>query len=122
MFDEIDAIFEDDITSNTPPKWAKELLNEIKEVKEMLNKTYTVTKTIQTDLNDFIDEFKYYLKSKISNNIYPVARYKGQEVSINQNNKLFDIHTNVELTTIEAFNAYRTFHKKGYKLNYKKVG
>jgi hypothetical protein len=122
IYDKIDAIFGDEnIDLDTPPKWAKELLEEIQSVKKILNQTNTRTKKIQTDIYIFIEEFKNELKPNITNNIYPTIRYKAQELAINENNKLFDIHTQKEIPTLDAFNAYKYFLEYGYTLNYANI-
>jgi inhibitor of KinA sporulation pathway (predicted exonuclease) len=121
IYDKIDAIFSDELAKDEPPQWAKELLSEMKELKQMMRKTETITKAIQSNLYDFIEEFKATLQPDIANNIYGVVRYKAQEIALNEHQRLFDVHTKKEITTLDAFNVFRYFQSHHYEIKYKKI-
>jgi len=102
IFSKIDKIFEQD--SDDTPKWAQELLCELKEIKELLKKSEKpapkIVKKESTDIKSFIRGFRKMLKKDEK------FIYQGRELGINTNGLLYDINTHSVLMYFEAYEVY----------------
>jgi len=107
IFSKIDKIFE--LENDTTPKWAQELLFEIREVKKLLQKETIAPKTTicqrGTDIKSFIMNFRKTVKQD------EMFIYQGRELGINSRGLLYDINTNSILKTQEAYEVYGYIYK-----------
>jgi len=108
IFLQIDKIFEAD--EDTTPKWAKELLHEIKDIKKLLNNEkieipIMPKKQNIINISDFIRGFRKMLKKDEK------FVYLARELGINSKGLLYDINTYKELSSSEAYQVYGYIYK-----------
>jgi len=113
IFLKIDKIFEGD--EDIPPRWAKELLCEIREIKKLLKNEKVEIPTLKakqngSDINSFIRGFRKMLKKDEKFN------YQARELSFNTKGLLYDINTKAELSSSEAYLAYGYIFKNNIKI------
>ena len=124
IFDQIDNIFSGEC--DTKPQWANELLQEIKEIKlllqeqkELLNqKRYSVNTTYKKPDNNFyrfVKEFRVSMKADTKNSIYPTFEYDGKKLGVDYSGLLYDKTTSKTLSKDEAFRVYKFAYKNRFK-------
>jgi len=113
IFLQIDKIFEED--EDIPPKWAKELLCEIKDIKQILkNEKIEIPimpkKRNTSTITDFIRGFRKMLKKDEK------FVYLARELGINSKGLLYDINTYEELSSSEAYQVYGYIYKNNIQI------
>jgi len=94
------------------PTWAKQIINELKEIKTELRNIDTQKKPKETtqDYYTFINEFRNTLKAY--NDFYPEVIYENRRLGINFKGHLYDKETTALLPRAEAFKVYEYFYSK----------
>lgn len=113
IFLKIDKIFEED--EGIPPAWAKELLYEIREIKQLLNNEKVEIPSLKpkqnkNDIKDFIRGFRKMLKEDEK------FTYQARELSFNSKGLLYDINTKAELSSYEAYLVYGFIFKNNIQI------
>lgn len=115
VFKKIDLIF--NTYSDDRPLWAQEILQELKEIKSLINSTNNTVNRIDKNYYDFIKEFRKLMRADVENNIYPKVKYKNKSLGINFKGYLYDTVKNAILSKDEAFSAYEYFYTNKNNLN-----
>ncbi len=105
IYEKIDAIFSDDMQEK--PVWADEILDELKEIKTLLQKQQKTVRKIDKNYYEFVKIFRNSMKADVANNIYPTFYYKGKKLGVDFKGLLYDKDTQRPITKDEAFEAYR---------------
>jgi len=115
IFDKIDSIFSG--YSDDRPIWAQEILEELKEIKSLINSTNKTVKKIDKNYYDFIKNFRKQMRADVNNDIYPKVRYQNRLLGVNFKGYLYDVESNTTLSREEAFSAYEYFYSNKNDLN-----
>lgn len=111
VYQKIDAIFAEEL--DTPPVWAKELMEEIQSLKEMVAKGEQRAKKRDKAFYLFIKEFRHSMLPNTEKCLYPkVQDYKGRKLGVNFKGLLYDVKSSNLLSTSEAFKVYGYLYKK----------
>ena len=126
IYKQIDIIFSGE--AEEKPQWAKELLQEIQEVrillqeqKELLNQKQAYTYTpqnkhhIDSSYYDFIKQFRISMKADVDNDIYPTFEYLGRRLGVDYSGLLYDKKDSKILSKQEAFKVYRYAYEHSQK-------
>lgn len=111
IYEKIDIMFSGEAENR--PKWADDLLDELKEVKSLLlelksTQNLNVTaNNLDRQYYNFVKQFRINLSPDLQNNIYPTYHYKNQKLGIDIKGLLYDKETTRTLLKYEAFDAYR---------------
>jgi len=105
IYKKIEAIFDDDIQEK--PKWADEILDELREIKTLLKEQKSSIKKIDKRYYDFIKEFRKNMRADVANNIYPTFYYNGKKYGVDFKGLLYDKSTSHVIPRDEAFKIYR---------------
>lgn len=119
LFDKIDSIFKASDDS-TPPLWAKEILDELKEIKLALSSlNYTTFKETQAhntrydkDYMSFVNSFRTKMKPDTLNDIYPEFIYQDQKIGVNLKGHLYYKDSGLTIDKEEAFKIYRWLYEQ----------
>ncbi len=90
----------------------EEIMEELKEIKEILLKNYKKTKNLDISMRKFVSEFRERLKPDVENDHYPEVEYNGRRLGVNFKGLLYDKETLRLLSTSEAFEVYRHFYRE----------
>ena len=108
IFAQIDAIFQHETPSQQPPVWANEILQELREIKQLLQEQRQQSNSrISKDFYRFIQEFRRSMKADTQNNIYPTYHYENRKLGIDFKGWLYDKETTKYLTKEEAYKVYK---------------
>ncbi|WP_151899671.1 hypothetical protein [Sulfurimonas hydrogeniphila] len=110
IYEQIDTIFSGE--SEEIPKWAEQILIELKEIKSMLKEQKTVYKqqihkSSNKEFYDFIDRFRKKMKADVVNKIYPTFEYNGKNIGIDFKGLLYDKKDLKLLSRSEAYMVYK---------------
>lgn len=111
VYEKIDKIFSEE--SDNRPKWADEILQELKEIKAILQYRQTEKNHDYTFYN-FVNSFRKKMMPDAQNNIYPEVEYQGKKIGVNFKGLLYYKENLRLLSKNEAFKVYRYLyeHKK----------
>lgn len=112
IFSKIDKIFEQ--TSDDVPKWAEEILCEIKEIKRLLLIDKKIPQIKISDNSDDIKSFIRGFRKMLRKDDMFV--FQGQELSINDKGLLYDINSNSILTSHDAYDVYGHIFKNNLEI------
>jgi hypothetical protein len=115
IYDQINQIFD-----NNPnePKWTKDIIEEIRELKIIINdlknsKNYQNNNNCNrtnSDLMQFVNELREKKKPNIDKNIYPKIEYLGYTLGIDLRGYLYDMDTSKILSREDAFEIYKDMY------------
>lgn len=115
IFEKIDSIF--DGYTEDKPRWANEIIEELKEIKLLLKNTNQTVKKFDKNYYNFIKEFRIFMKADTYNKIYPKIKYNDKTLGVNFKGYLYDVNSHDTLSKDEAFNAYEYFYTQKDNLN-----
>ena len=111
IYEKIDAIFADEL--DTPPVWAKELLQEVQELKALVKEEKRENQKRDREFYAFLKEFRRSMRADVERNLYPkIIDYKGRKLGVNFDGLLYDVKSSNLLSTKEAFKVYGYLYKK----------
>jgi len=111
IYRQIDAIFVNELEQ--PPIWAKELIDEIKTLKETITQHEKNSQKRGREFYRFIREFRKSMYADTEKKIYPkIIDYRGRKLGVNFDGLLYDISTSKVLNTQDAFKVYGYLYKK----------
>jgi hypothetical protein len=128
IYKEIEAIFDEEFDQK-PPAWANEMMNDIKEIKTLLqtqnqqqikiqsqlNTQHQTIKRIDQNFYNFIKEFRKNMKANVDRNIYPTLHYNNKRYGINFKGLIYDKEDLHILPKSEAFKIYEfAYEKRNY--------
>ena len=105
IYEKIETIFSGE--AEEKPKWANEILNELQEIKLLLQEQKQQINKIDSNFYDFIKKFRISMKADIVNNIYPTFRYYNKELGVDFKGLLYDKKTSKILPREEAYKVYK---------------
>jgi len=114
IYKKIEAIFDDDIQEK--PKWADEILDELREIKTLLREQQSSIHKIDKRFYSFIKSFRESMKADVANNIYPTFYYNGKQYGVDFKGLLYEKSTSQIIPRDEAFRIYK------YAYEQQKVG
>lgn len=114
LYQKIEQLYQDNSKAETDKTTAinKEILLELKEIKELLSQNHEKTKKVDKSMMEFVKLFRENLKPNTSANIYPEVIYQEKVLGVNHKGLLYDKSTLQLLSTSEAFEVYGYFYKK----------
>lgn len=119
IHDKIEKIFSQ--TRADAPEWAIELLQELKEIKQMLhaqtpqpNQAHYQPQN-NSSFYDFVSDFRESMKADIINNIYPEVEYQNKKIGVNFKGLLYYKSDSSLLNRDEAFRVYRFLYESKSK-------
>ncbi|MCK5853688.1 MAG: hypothetical protein KAG56_00615 [Sulfurovaceae bacterium] len=111
IYNKIDAIFADELEQ--PPLWAKELMDEIKNLKEMMNRQEVKGEKMDKVFYGFIKNFRISMCADTEKKLYPkIIDHRGRKLGVNFKGLLYEVKTSKLLSTKEAFKVYEFLYKK----------
>ena len=117
IFEQIDDIFSDEYDR---PSWANELLDEIKDLKKIINlQAQNISKASYKyqnknndyDLYQFINNFREDMKPNVSENHYPTFQYEGINYGINLKGHIYNKDDSISVSRDKAFKIYRYLYE-----------
>jgi len=118
IFAQIETIFSGE--AEEKPQWATEILQELKEIKQLLKEQKEEQKIYKPanrrsfyhtknnrEFYEFIKEFRTTMKPDVPNDIYPTFEYQGRRLGIDNSGLLYDKKDLKILPKAEAFKIYR---------------
>jgi len=87
IFDKIEAIFS---VEEDTPKWANEILEELKEIKKDLKSQQTKINNIDKNYYEFIKYLRKRLRADVQNDYYPTLIYNNKRYGINFDGLIYD--------------------------------
>ncbi len=109
IYSKIDAIFSEE--AEEKPKWAREILNELKEIKTLLEEhkqhKAPATQSRQNNLYKFIKEFRTAMRADTIEGVYPTFEYQNQKLGVDFKGLLYNKKTSHILGRDEAFRVYK---------------
>jgi len=125
IYEQIDTIFSGEAEER--PKWAGELLEEVREMKALLieqkefmnSNTYsnnTAFRHNRSGFYDFIKKFRASMQADVLNNIYPTFEYHGKKLGVDYSGLLYDKKTSKTLIRHEAFEVYKFAYNHRHKI------
>ena len=95
-----------------PPLWAKEILQELKEIKTLLKQnSYKKTKSHPQSYYNFVNSLRKRLKIDAKDNKHPRIFYKNSYYGISEDGLLYNMHTLNNLPTSKAFEIFEFLYK-----------
>jgi len=102
----------------TPPKWASELLTEMRELKQLFlqnlqqqQQQSTSNSSYRKDgFYEFVQALRNQLKPNVSENRYPEIAHDGRVFGITINGLLYDKATGHTLERSDAFTTYKSLY------------
>lgn len=111
IYEKIDAIFADEL--DTSPSWAKKLLQELQELKALMQEEKRESRRRDRKFYAFLKKFRRSMRADVDKNLYPkIIDYKGRKLGVNFNGFLYDVKSSNLLPTKEAFKVYGYLYKK----------
>jgi hypothetical protein len=120
IYEQIDTIFSGEAEER--PQWAGKILEELKEVKVLLQEQRELLKNQPTQVHtsypqnrqkidreyyNFIKQFRISMKADTKNNNYPTFEYNGRKLGVAFSGLLYDKKDSKTLSRKEAFRVYR---------------
>ncbi|WP_434580264.1 hypothetical protein MLC52_09925 [Sulfurimonas sp. NW15] len=110
IYKQIDTIFSGE--SEEIPKWAEQILTELKEIRNMLENQKNVSNqqvhtSSKREFYDFINRFRKKMKADVINKIYPTFEYNGKKIGIDFKGLLYDKKDLKLLSRSEAYMVYK---------------
>ena len=105
IYKKIEAIFDDDIQEK--PKWADEILDELKEIKTLLREQKSSIHKIDKRFYSFIKSFRESMKADVANNIYPTFHYNGRKYGVDFKGLIYDKDNLKIIPKNEAYKIYK---------------
>ena len=105
IYDKIDSIFSGE--AEEKPKWADEILNQLKEIKILLKEQKTQITKIDNNFYEFVKKFRISMRADVVNNVYPTFTYHGRDLGVDFKGLLYDKKTLKILPRDEAFKIYK---------------
>jgi hypothetical protein len=105
IYKKIEAIFDDDMQEK--PKWADEILDELREIKTLLKEQKKSIKKIDRNFYSFVKSFRETMKADVANNIYPTFYYNGKRYGIDFNGLVYNKENSEVVPREEAYSVYR---------------
>lgn len=122
IYEKIDAIFSGE--SEEKPQWARDILDELREIKTLLNEHMQPQIKRATSYNDndglyaFIKQFRVSMRADTNKSIYPTFEYQGKNLGVDFKGLLYDKETTRILPRDEAYRVYRyAFDTQKYSKN-----
>ncbi|MEA3227613.1 MAG: hypothetical protein U9P38_00920 [Campylobacterota bacterium] len=119
IYEQIDVMFSGE--AEDKPKWADEILSELKEIKQLLkeqrdSKTYTSSNKSNQDFFSFLKEFRVSMRADTIKDIYPTFLYNDRKLGVDFKGLLYDKSTLKILSKDEAYIVYRyAYNQKSHK-------
>lgn len=112
VYDKIEKLYNKEDT--TEPTWAKELKQEVREIKLLLKNMQSPkrAKRKSKDYFTFVNILRERLKADTTKEVYPEVHYKGRRIGANIKGFLYDKATTKSLPASEAFTLYEYFYAK----------
>lgn len=111
IYTKIDAIFADEL--ETPPVWAKELMEEIQALKSLVEERDKRSQKRDRAFYAFLKEFRLLMRADTDKKLYPkIVDFKGRKLGVNFDGLLYDVKSSNLLTTKEAFRVYDYLYQK----------
>lgn len=102
------------------PKWANDILEELKEIKELLKESkVNKPKNIDESQNRYylyVRKFRRDMAEDREKNILPTYYYKDKKLGVNANGLLYDKASTKILPRYEAFNVYKFAYQNQNKI------
>jgi hypothetical protein len=114
VYEQIESIFSGE--ADEKPQWAEEILDELREIKHILNEqkkqilhsSYPQNSyKFDSKYYDFIKKFRALMKPDTVNNNYPTFEYFGRKLGVDHSGLLYDKKDSKTLSKKEAFQVYR---------------
>lgn len=107
IYEKIDVMFSGN--AEDKPKWADEILGELKEIKQLLEEQRNSKNTNKPSQNfyNFIKEFRISMRADTIQNIYPTFVYNNRMLGVDFKGLLYDKSTSRHLSKDEAYTVYR---------------
>jgi len=95
------------IYTDEPPNWAKEILQELKEIKILLKKNrYKKTNDNKREYYNFVNTLRKKLRVYVKENKHPRIYYNNRYYGISEEGLLYNMHTLNNLPTYKAFEIF----------------
>ncbi|MEA1892886.1 MAG: hypothetical protein U9N33_09260 [Campylobacterota bacterium] len=110
IYEQIDVIFSGE--AEDKPKWAEEILGELKEIKQLLkeqrnSEIHNSTNKASQKFYNFIKEFRISMRANTIKNIYPTFVYNNRKLGVDFKGLLYDKSTSRLLSRDEAYTVYK---------------
>jgi len=119
IYDKIDVIFSGE--AEDKPKWAEEILTELREIKILLQeqkREHNTKNTISPSFYAFIKEFRVSMKADTINGIYPTYIYNNTKLGVDFKGLLYDKDSSRILSKEEAYRVYKdAYMHQNYRKN-----
>ena len=116
LYEKIEKLYQNEQKRYNNPtndaKWANEILQELKEIKQLLKENSKTTKRVDKNLMEFVDEFRAKMKPDVESGNYPEVNYMGKRLGVDNRGLLYDKDTLRLLSRSEAFKAYKYFFQR----------
>ena len=113
IFEKIDTMFSGE--NDDKPIWAVDILNELREIKELLQQTnsknHNDTSYSKYKYYDFINKFRTSMRADVDNNIFPYITYNNRKLGVNFKGYLYDIDQSIPLSAKDAYDVYDYVYK-----------
>ena len=116
IFEKIDKMFS---AEDEKPKWAIEILDELKDIKELLQKNRinnipaNNNYSPKREFMEFINEFREDMKANVEKGIFPYIIYENRKIGVNFKGYLYDMSNGAKtLSANEAYKVYRYIYEK----------
>ena len=107
IYEQIDKMLHSD---ESKPAWADEILQELKEIKALLNNKPKKPKR-DREYFKFVDMLRERMRADIDNGNYPEIYYQGKTLGINFKGHIYDKADAKTLPAHEAFRIYRFLYE-----------
>jgi hypothetical protein len=114
IYEKIEKIFQQDAT--LPPQWALELMNEIREVKQLLQNREKPRASNNLNFYAFVNKFRESMKADAEKSIFPEIQYNHQAIGVDSKGHLYYKENAKTLQTNEAFRVYRFLYENKDKV------
>jgi len=111
IYDQVEKLLD---SQSDRPKWADEILYELKEIKTILKEIRKTRAKPYRDKAyfDFVDMLRKKMRADIANEKYPEIDYHGRKLGINFKGWIYDKETTKSLPAHEAFEVYRYLYAR----------
>lgn len=119
IHDKIEKIFSQ--TRSDAPQWAIELLQELKEIKQLLQTQASQLVPVQYPSQnnslfyEFVNDFRNKMRADVINNIYPEVEFQNKKIGVNFKGLLYYKSDSSLLRKDEAFKVYRYLYESKNK-------
>jgi hypothetical protein len=114
IYDQIEKIFQQD--SDLPPAWAVELINEIREVKQLLQSREKPRASNNLNFYAFVNQFRESMKANTEKRIFPEIQYNDHMIGVDNKGYLYYKENAQTLSRDEAFRVYRYLYENKDKV------